>query len=251
MSEEKKYEVLPGVELPDIKSIQAAASDFNVSGVNDIQFAAPKPVYSEEAAPLPKASAAELAELQSLGEEVAENEARVAEESRRRMEAIKHNAVKAPESLSDLINYNREKMSEEALKAAEEKIRKEEELKKAIEDKEREREERRILQQRLLEEARERAAAKRAAEKSAAESGEPKSVEKKEAPVEAKPAEEPAKVQKPAAAEEPAKVEKPAVAKAPAAEPDIKSRMEPTKTSIASVDETFDDFSDFFDDSKF
>ena len=31
MREEKKYEILPGVELPDYKTIKAAASDFSIS----------------------------------------------------------------------------------------------------------------------------------------------------------------------------------------------------------------------------
>lgn len=262
MSEEKKYEVLPGVELPDIKAIQAAASDFNNSGVNDIQFKTIKSAYSEDGVASPRASAAELAELQSLGEEVAENEARIAEESRRRMEAIKSSAVKAPESLSDLINYNRDKMSEEAIKAAEEKIQKEEALKKVLEDKEREREERRQLQQRLLEEARERAALLRAAQKSE---------EKKDKPAVAIKTEEPVKVEEPVknlrpCSEAPKKVEaKPEtvneVAKKPVDEekmkrnvfsaPETKIQMEPTKNSIVSLDESFDDFSSFFDDSKY
>ena len=262
MSEEKKYEVLPGVELPDIKSIQAAASDFNNSGVNDIQFKTIKSAPSEEGVPSTRASAADLAELQSLGEEVAENEARIAEESRRRMDAIKKNAVMAPESLSDLINYNRDKMSEEAIKAAEEKIQKEEALKKAIEDKEREREERRLLQQRLLEEARARAAAARAAEKREAESN----AQKTEKPVETEKPEETAKVEKPVAAEAPMKNEaKNEVVKEEAkavtsedkqkknafSAPVTNIQMEPTKNSIASADETIEDFSDFFDDSKY
>lgn len=268
MSEEKKYEVLPGVELPDIKAIQAAASDFNNSGVNDIQFKTIKSAYSEDGVASPRASAAELAELQSLGEEVAENEARIAEESRRRMEAIKSSAVKAPESLSDLINYNRDKMSEEAIKAAEEKIQKEEALKKVLEDKEREREERRQLQQRLLEEARERAALLRAAQKSE---------EKKDKPAVAIKTEEPVKVEEPVKAEEPVKNLRPCseapkkvetkpetvneVAKNPVDEekmkrnvfsaPETKIQMEPTKNSIVSLDESFDDFSSFFDDSKY
>ena len=42
MSEEKKYEILPGVDLPDMKTIQQAASDFSVSGVSDIKINTPK-----------------------------------------------------------------------------------------------------------------------------------------------------------------------------------------------------------------
>ena len=223
MNEERKYEILPGVELPDMKSINEAASDFSVSGVNDLQIKTPKPVYTPEGVP---ATAAELAALQSLGDQVAADEARAAAESRRRMDSILSSAVQAPESLADLINYNKDKMSEEALKAAEEKIKKEEELKQAEIDREKAREERRQLQQRLLEEARDRAAAVREAEKRGIKADETlidKAEDKSE-----KPAGE-------AAAAEPA------VPAAPA---------EPVKPAIASDDETYDDFSEFFDDKK-
>lgn len=225
MNEERKYEILPGVELPDMKSINEAASDFSVSGVNDLQIKTPKPVYTPEGVPADVATAAELAALQSLGDQVAADEARAAAESRRRMDSILSSAVQAPESLADLINYNKDKMSEEALKAAEEKIKKEEELKQAEIDREKAREERRQLQQRLLEEARDRAAAVREAEKRGIKADETlidKAEDKSE-----KPAGE-------AAAE-------PAVPAAPA---------EPVKPAIASDDETYDDFSEFFDDKK-
>lgn len=259
MSEERKYEVLPGVELPDMKTIKEAASDFSASGVNDIQIKTPKPVYTADGVPADRATAAELAALKELGDEVAENEKRIAEESRRRMSEIMSSAVQAPESLSDLINYNREKMSEEAIKAAEEKIRKEEELKKAVEEQQRAREERRQMQQRLLEEARERAAAVREAEK--------RGIKPDESLIESKKKEEPAKeaenTEVPAEKPEETVVAKqeekpaeeagatikaaPAAAVAPAA-PFVPE--EPVKPSIASDDETYDDFSEFFDDNK-
>ena len=38
MREEKKYEILPGVEIPDIKKIQEAASDFSISEVGDVEI---------------------------------------------------------------------------------------------------------------------------------------------------------------------------------------------------------------------
>ena len=88
MSDEKKYEILPGVELPDMKSINEAASDFSVSGVNDIKIKSPQPTYTPGGEAADAATAAELAALQSLGDEVAANEARAAAESRARMDAI-------------------------------------------------------------------------------------------------------------------------------------------------------------------
>ena len=258
MSEERKYEVLPGVELPDMKTIKDAASDFSASGVNDIQIKTPKPVYTSDGVPADRATAAELAALQELGDEVAESEKRIAEESRRRMSEIMSSAVQAPESLSDLINYNREKMSEEAIKAAEEKIRKEEELRKAVEEQQKAREERRQMQQRLLEEARERAAAVREAEKRGIKADESlleteeetpaKEAEKVEVPAE-KPEETVAVKKEEKPAEEAGATIKaaPASAVAPAA-PVVPE--EPIKPSIASDDETYDDFSEFFDDNK-
>jgi len=276
MSDERKYEVLPGVELPDMKTIKEAASDFSASGVNDIQIKSPAPVFTSAGVPADRATAAELAALQELGEEVAENEKRIAEESRRRMSEIMSSAVQAPESLADLINYNRDKMSEEAIKQAEEKIKKEEDLRRTLEEQQKAREERRQLQQRLLEEARERAAAEREAIKRGIKADpkllEPekvdvttdeeaeKEVEKTEAPAE-KPAEkieekveekaEEKVIEKPAekAAEEEGATIKAAPASAikPAA-PSIPD--EPVKPAIASDDETYDDFSEFFDDNK-
>ena len=248
MSDERKYEVLPGVELPDMKTIKDAASDFSVSGVNDIKISTPKPTFTSDGVPADRATAEELAALQALGEEVAENEKRIAEESRRRMSEIMSSAVQAPESLSDLINYNRDKMSEEAIKQAEEKIKKEEELKKAVEEQQKAREERRQMQQRLLEEARERAAAVREAEKRGIKADESLLDSHKIETVEAEPEKEAEKpVAKPV--EEPAATIKAAPAEAvkPAA-PSIPE--EPVKPSIASDDETYDDFSEFFDENK-
>lgn len=256
MSDEKKYEILPGVELPDMKTIKEAASDFSVSGVNDIQIKSPKPTFTNDGVPADRATAEELAALQSLGEEVAENEKRIAEDSRRRMSEIMNTAVQAPESLADLINYNRDKMSDEAIKQAEEKIKKEEDLKRVLEEQQKAREERRQLQQRLLEEARERAAAMREAEKRGikadeslldsddkekevvkSESAEEIAPEKPEVKKEEKPAEDSSATIKAASAS--------AVKPAAPVVPD-----EPVKPSIASDDETYDDFSEFFDDNK-
>ncbi len=223
MSDERKYEVLPGVELPDMKTINDAASDFSASGVNDLQIKTPKPIYTQDGVPADRATAAELEALQSLGNEVAEVEARAQAESRRRMDAILSTAVQAPESIVDLLNSNKEKVSEEAIKKAEEEMKKREELKQAEIERERQREERRQLQQRLLEEARERAAAIREAEKRGIKADE-SLVDNKEGAAQApKPASKPA-------------------------EPVIPE--EPVKPAIASVEETYDDFSEFFDDGK-
>ena len=71
MREEKKYEILPGVEIPDIKRIQEAASDFSISEVGDVELRTVtlQPVIEPIA---PGVSAEELSNLQSLGVKVAE-----------------------------------------------------------------------------------------------------------------------------------------------------------------------------------
>ena len=281
MSEEKKYEILPGVDLPDMKTIQQAASDFSVSGVSDIKINTPKLYNSVSDGVTERVSAEELAALQDLGDKVAADEALAKAESRKRMDAIMSTAVKAPESIVDLLNYNRDKVSEERIREKEEELRKAEELKQAEIEKERQREERRQMQQRLLEEARQRAAALREAEKlgikpdesligkepEAEEAkAEPEKVEEAvTAPVEPV-AEEPAKVEDvvaaPAepAAEEPAKteetvqaepVEEAPAAKEPEAKPvETKKPEEPARPAIATAEETFDDFIEFLDDGN-
>ena len=276
MSDEKKYEILPGVELPDIKSINAAASDFSVSGVNDISIKTPQPIYTSDGAAADAATAAEPAALQSLGDEVAANEARAAAESRARMDAIMASAVKQPESIVDLLNYNRDKVSEEVIKQKEEELKKAEELKEALAQKEREREERRRMQQRLLEEARERAAAVREAEKRGIKPDENLLEKKEDDKAEEKETEaavaEPAKEVVAAAESEkeaekqpenkPAAVSEPEVSEAPetkapeqkAPEAPVKKTplapQEPVKPSIATAEETFDDFSEFLNEDK-
>ena len=175
MREEKKYEVLPGVELPDIKAINAAASDFSVSEVGDVDIntAAFAVTESITDAVVPAVTAEELANLQSLGNKVAEEEARSQAESRKKMDAIMSKAVHASESISDLKSSNISKANEEKRKAIEESLKAEQDQKAEEEAKNKAREERRLLQQRLLEEAKERAA------KEAEEASEEAEVEEK------------------------------------------------------------------------
>lgn len=170
MREEKKYEVLPGVELPDIKAINAAASDFSVSEVGDVDVKTTAFAVNETIsdAVVPAVTAEELAQLQTLGNKVAEDEARSQAESRKKMDAIMSRAVHASESISDLKSSNINKANEEKRKAIEESLKAEQEQKAEEDAKNKAREERRLLQQRLLEEAKERAA-KEAAEKAEAE----------------------------------------------------------------------------------
>lgn len=169
MSEEKKYEVLPGVDIPDMKTIKEAASDYSASGVEDFEiktFTISKPVGAGVTEPI---SADELASLQNMGDKVAADEERQAAESRKRMDAIMKNAVQAPKSFNQLRRENAVKMNEEERKKIEAQIEEEEKAQAEIDAKNKAREDRRKLQQQLLEEARERARIDREQEKYLAE----------------------------------------------------------------------------------
>lgn len=264
MSEEKKYDILPGVELPDIKSIKAAASDFSVSNVSEVKIDTPKVTFSSDV-DSDGFTAEELAALQALGDKVAADEALAALESRKRMDQIMSTAVKAPESIVDLLNYNRDKVSEERIREKEEELRKAEELKQAEIEKERQREERRQMQQRLLEEARERAAAMREAEKRGIKADESlldnktedETADKTENVVNETDVTEAAvsePVKEESVKEEPVKAEPvkdEATIKSAEIKPaETKKPDEPVQPSIATAEETFDDFSEFLDEGQ-
>ncbi len=286
MREEKKYEILPGVELPDLKTIREAASDFSVSEVGDVDIREVTLVEptSVEAATTAAVSPEELANLKNLGDKVAEDEAKAQAESKAKMDEIKKKAVHASESLSDLKASNMQRViDDDKRKAIEDSLKAEQEQQAEIDAKNKAREERRLLQQRLFEEAKERAAKERAAaedaakkenadsekaeEKSAEEKAEVKSEEKVEAKaeekVEAKVAEKAVEAA-PAAKEEPKEVKEESKE-----EPKAETKEEPAKkittaaevkpenfvddkreATIASADETFDDFKEFLGDNE-
>ena len=168
MADEKKYEILPGVDIPDMKTIKDAASDYSASGVEDfaIKNFGVAPAKPGVTAPV---STEELANLQNMGDKVAADEERAAAESRKRMDSIMQSAVKQPESLNHLRRENATKMNEEERKKMEAQIEEEEKAQAEIEAKNKAREDRRRLQQQLLEEARERARIDREQEKYLAE----------------------------------------------------------------------------------
>lgn len=236
MADEKKYEILPGVDIPDMKTIKDAASDYSASGVEDfaIKSFGVAPAKPGVTAPV---STEELANLQNMGDKVAADEERAAAESRKRMDSIMQSAVKQPESLNHLRRENATKMNEEERKKMEAQIEEEEKAQAEIDAKNKAREDRRRLQQQLLEEARERARIDREQEKYLAE-------KKKEE--EAKAAEE-AKAKE--VSEDDSKEE------APKAESESKPEEAATEAkqdtaSIATDAETFDDFSEFLGDDK-
>ena len=278
MREEKKYEILPGVEIPDIKKIQEAASDFSVSEVGgvEIKTVTLQPVA---AAVTPSVSPDELSQLQSLGVKVAEDEERSKAESRAKMDAIMNKAVQAPESIGDLKASHIAQLNDEKRKKQLEDEMKEAEAQKAEEDaKNKAREERRQLQQRLLEESREKAAKekeaqeraakeaaakeeeeiKRAAEEMAAKLMQPVEEKKEEAAktedapkaeapkAEADKKEEPSKVEEAPKAEEkkPEEAQKPA--QRPAAPDEVP--IEKKTAKVLSASETYDEFKEFLEE---
>ena len=278
MREEKKYEILPGVELPDLKTIREAASDFSVSEVGDVDIREVTLVEptSVEAATTAAVSPEELAKLKNLGDKVAEDEAKAQAESKAKMDEIKKKAVHASESLSDLKASNMQRViDDDKRKAIEDSLKAEQEQQAEIDAKIKAREERRLLQQRLFEEAKERAAKERAAaedaakkenadsekaeEKSAEEKAEVKSEEKVEAKVEEKAVEaapaakEETKEVKEESKEEPkAEIkEEPAKKITTAAEVKPENFVDDKReATIASADETFDDFKEFLGDNE-
>ena len=266
MREEKKYEVLPGVEIPDIKKIQEAASDFSVSDVGEVELktVALQSVARSVAAPV---SSEELSKLQQLGTKVAEEEAKSQAESRAKMDKIMQN-VKAPESIRDLKESHISQVNAEKRKEIEESMKAEDKLQAEEDAKNKAREERRQLQQRLLEESREKAAKEKAEkerlekerlekerlEKELAEKAEAEQAEKAQAEqasaasepapetvagTEAETNAETAPAQEKSSAEEPAEQAK----HAEPVEPAVKKTAK-----MVSAAEAFDDFKEFFED---
>lgn len=175
----KKYEILPGTAVPNMKDILAAASDFSTPGVENLQIKGEHinsnggKSYSLDDVinDLHTMNEEDLKKLQALGDEVSESEARAQEESRRKMEAIMNNAVIAPESLSQLRDRAASEVSEEK-KAEIEKLRQEQEAKEAEERaKAKAREERRQMQRQAMLDSRAKA------EEEAQNAGIPDSVE--------------------------------------------------------------------------
>lgn len=274
MREEKKYEILPGVEIPDIKMIQEAASDFSISEVGDVEIRTVT-LQPVAAAVTPSVSADELSQLQSLGVKVAEDEERSKAASRAKMDAIMNKAVQAPESIGDLKASHIAQLNDEKRKKQLEDEMKEAEAQKAEEDaKNKAREERRQLQQRLLEESKEKAAKekeakekaakeaaakeeeeiKKAAEEMAAKLMQPVEEKKEEAakteddPKAETPKSEADKKEEPSKVEEAPKAEekKPEEAQRPAAPDEVPIDKKTVK--VLSASETYDEFKEFLEE---
>lgn len=231
---ERKYVILPGVQVPDMKTMKEASSDFSEPGVGEIEIQMPRTFDTPKDEK--RLTPDEIKRLQSLGEEVAENEERIAEESKRKMEAIMRSAVTQSASMDDLRKSATQNASEEKLAEIEQR-QKEEEAKLAEEaEKQKMREERRAMQKKQLEEAKARAE-KRAEEAASEPVSEPETTDAPEAVPETE--------QEPAPAEDPAPAPEPVQ---PVAEAPVDTDIDSTGV-ISSDEETFEDFGEFLDDN--
>ena len=232
---ERKYEILEGVKVPDFKTLKEASSDFSESGVDDVEIRTDIHTYDAVAtATADRVNPGEIEKLVALGSEVAENEEKASAESKRKMAEIMQRAVTQSASIDDLKksaiqHANEEKLAEIERREKEEAARIAEE-----EEKKRVREERRALQRKQLEDARARAQEAAAANEEAASESEPVAEEPEaepEAPVEAASAPEPAP--------------------APAPVQEVVPDIDIDATGVISSDEkTFEDFGEFLDDNK-
>ena len=221
----RKYEILPGVSVPDMKTLAEASHNYDEVGVEQFEVKA-VPRYMADGTP-DVATAAELEQLKALGVQVAEAEVRQSEESRKRMESIMSSAVQPPSTLNDLKKDAAKKISGEKKKQLEESMREQEEARAEEEAKQKAREDRRKLQHQMLEDAKKKAEA-----------------EKANAPVEdpAK-AEEPSKSDEVIKAEEPAKSAEP-VNPAPVKKPNIVTEAVDAELSADLADAEFGEFID-------
>ena len=158
---QKKYEILPGVPTPDFKTIVDAASDYSTTGVEGVEVRRVEFEAEESERFTPTVTTGAVAnELNKLGAQVSANEAKEAQERKRKMEAIKQRAVSAPESMSDLRKAAAERMSDEQREDFAQKIAEEEQQIAEQEAKQKAREERKQMQQKALEDSLARKAAK-------------------------------------------------------------------------------------------
>ncbi len=210
--ERKKYEVLPGVPTPDIKTILDAASDFTKTGVEDVT------IHSDRAATLGSAhkiiqpaSGPDVDELNALGMQVSIAETEAQKESKRKMQAIMDRAVSAPETMANLRETAAERMTEEEKEELARKVEEEKQAEAEEAAKVKARQERRNNQQKALEESLARKAQKKAEE--SAKSGQEYSDTVKE--------------------------------KAEEHKDDSRAKAEAEGPALASDEETMDDFSEF------
>ncbi len=100
-SDGKRYKFVSSVKVPNINEILEAASDFDSFGVSDIVINRKHEVVVSEDGKL-KAVPNGIEEIQSLGNQVAEEAEREQEESKRKMREIMGKAVSTPQSVEAL-----------------------------------------------------------------------------------------------------------------------------------------------------
>lgn len=210
--ERKKYEVLPGVPTPDIKTILDAASDFTKTGVEGVMVHSDRAAHIENAPKIMQpATGAMVDELNELGRQVSAAETEAQKESKRKMQAILDRAVSAPETMANLRETAAERLSDEEKEELARKVEEEKKAEAEEEAKKQARLERRNNQQKALEESLARKAQKKAEE--SAKSGQEYSDTVKE--------------------------------KAEAKRDDSRAKAEAEGPALASDEETMDDFSEF------
>ena len=243
---ERKYEILEGVKVPDFKALKEASSDFAESGVEEVEIKTNARAFdASSSASSGRVNPGEIEKLVALGSEVAESEERASAESKRKMAEIMQRAVTQSASIDDLKRSaikqaNEEKLAEIERREKEEKARIAEE-----EEKKRIREERRALQRKQLEDARARAqeAANAANEKNESVETETEIPSAEVEDTSAEPVNE-----APENNPEPANDEATA---APAPVEAVVPDIDIDSTGVISSDEeTFDDFGEFLDDNN-
>lgn len=148
--ESKKFECIPGTDVPDIKAILAATSDFSEPTSLDSVRTSSKNIGGK--AVVATAVPEELRELQHLGNEVAKEETKALEESQKKMDSIKNRAVIEPASLEALKKCAETEISADKQRKIEEEMKLREEEKRKQQEKEEERARRRLAQKQALEE---------------------------------------------------------------------------------------------------
>lgn len=141
----KKYSFVSGVKVPDMKEILAAASDFDSYGVADIEVNQTHDVIVTDNGNL-KAVPQGISELQKLGDQVAEDEAKAQEERRRML----NRAISSPQSVESLRQVASSQLTDERRAIVERELKEREEIENAENAKMAARAERRMMQQRAV-----------------------------------------------------------------------------------------------------
>lgn len=145
----RKYKFVSSVKVPDMSDILLAASDFDSYGVADVVINKQLDMVMTPDGHM-KAVPQGIDEIQKLGRQVAEEEERLQEERRIKMQQIMNNAVSTPQSVEDLRVVASSKLSDERRKIVEKEMSERLEQEAVENAKQEAREERRKMQQRAV-----------------------------------------------------------------------------------------------------